>query len=173
MNTDLFPQFVSHKVVRAMRIVRVTPLTVLLQYPGSDEDAPAISYPVNEPLFSRYTPVPGDFLLFYPDGYVSPSPRAAFLEGYSPMPTVEPAMGVAMRKIEVGSVVLFRVPKDKMTNGAEIAPAIVTRAWTEKMVNLTVFPDYGEPYVQGSVSESETEPRSWFWPPLPKLEAIG
>lgn len=36
-------------------------------------------------MFHRYTPVPGDFLVIYEDGYMSFSPRKAFLDGYSPM----------------------------------------------------------------------------------------
>jgi len=34
---------------------------------------------------SRYLPIVGDWLMIYPDGYVSISPRPAFEDGYRPL----------------------------------------------------------------------------------------
>jgi hypothetical protein len=36
-------------------------------------------------------------------------------------------------------------------NGADIAPAVVTRVWSDEMVNVTVFPDCGAPVPATSV----------------------
>jgi hypothetical protein len=37
-----------------------------------------------DPMFVRYVPVPGDYLVVYEDGYKSFSPREAFIKGYTP-----------------------------------------------------------------------------------------
>lgn len=62
--------------------------------------------------------------------------------------TVKPA--------KVGRIVHV-IGKGAESNGAKVAPAIITRVWGEptengkQMVNLTIFPDYAAPLWQGSV----------------------
>lgn len=52
------------------------------------------------------------------------------------------------------------------SNGTDTQPAVITRVWGEGgidtrdkpvMVNVTVFPDVGEPFAQGSIHLYETE----------------
>lgn len=83
------PQYQSHKVVGALRITDVHPAA-----PGAAPDArPHLMYAPDgfnyvQPspdVFARYTPKPGDYLVFYPDGYMSFSPKAAFEDGYAPL----------------------------------------------------------------------------------------
>jgi len=63
-----------------------------------------------------------------------------------------------------GTTVIF---VGHMSNGINEHPAIVTRDWGDGMVNLTVFPDYGSPFNQGSVYR-EGDPRCYgglHWKP--------
>lgn len=71
------------------------------------------------------------------------------------------------QKPSVGRIVLFRSLE---SNGAKEHPAIITRVWSDGCVNLTVFPDYGEPVLKSSVtfaeiSETTAESYAWRWPP--------
>jgi hypothetical protein len=79
------------------------------------------------------------------------------------------------------------IGKGAESNGATVAPAIVTRVWSEptvdgkQMVNLTIFPDNAAPVPQGSVwlypsptaahdaawGLTGTEPFAAFWPERP------
>lgn len=50
------------------------------------------------------------------------------------------------------------------SNGANVAPAIITRAWDSNdtrnepaMVNVTALPDFGQPVIVGSVKVYDTE----------------
>lgn len=70
------PVYVSHKRVHALQIRGVNGF--LLQF---DEGFSAIE--VEPEMFVRYTPVPGDYLVVYEDGYRSISPQAAFESGYT------------------------------------------------------------------------------------------
>jgi hypothetical protein len=78
------PRYVSHKQVWALEIGEISIRSI------SSEDR-KLSFrdkgyePVVAPgqMFSRYTPVPGDFYVVYADGYKSFSPRKAFVEGYT------------------------------------------------------------------------------------------
>lgn len=95
---DKFPAYRSHKVVSAAVIYRVgshhldlmqpEDYDVVNTFPVTDGEAvnnlEYHSYGISDPstFFARYRPVPGDFLVFYPDGYISISPRQAFLDGY-------------------------------------------------------------------------------------------
>jgi hypothetical protein len=81
------PVYVSHKRVQALEIVSVGTYhpdrsgvlvrdVVLKGHEGEN-------FEVSQALFVRYVPGPGDFLVRYADGYLSFSPRKAFLEGYA------------------------------------------------------------------------------------------
>jgi len=64
------------------------------------------------------------------------------------------------------------------SNGADVAPAIITRVWNDGLINCTVFPDCAAPVPASSVSivEDEAAARARsegkdyivtvaFWPP--------
>lgn len=64
------------------------------------------------------------------------------------------------RTVVVGDIVLF---KGFQSNGVDVQPAIVTRVWSETMVNLTVLPDVGMPICFGSVHyDGINEQPSWM-----------
>lgn len=71
------PRYISHKQVWALEID-----TVNVHYISFRDKGYA---PINcsPQMFTRYTPVPGDYYVQYQDGYKSFSPRKAFLEGYT------------------------------------------------------------------------------------------
>lgn len=70
----------SHKIVQAVRIEQVKEGSTGGAILGlADNFAPYVAVPE---MTVRYMPVPGDYLMLYPDGYVSISPRQAFEEGY-------------------------------------------------------------------------------------------
>ncbi|MDI1263875.1 MAG: hypothetical protein PS018_11520 [bacterium] len=74
------PRYKSHKTVSALEIASITHRGdggVLLTFREDYE-----SFVLAAAIIARYTPVPGDFFIKYDDGYVSISPRKAFLEGY-------------------------------------------------------------------------------------------
>jgi hypothetical protein len=71
-------KFKCHKVVEAAEIAQVVGTGVSVRTPGGLDlfDCPE--------LFKRSAgPRPGDFLVRYDDGYISFSPREAFLAGYT------------------------------------------------------------------------------------------
>lgn len=77
------PLYRCHKVVRAAEIAEWGPsedgeirVAVL-----DGEEARFVTVP--RAVFARHAPQAGDFLVVYEDGYVSVSPRQAFLDGYS------------------------------------------------------------------------------------------
>lgn len=70
------PRYESHKKVWALEIALVTGHRLDFAEKGY---APTLA---DAEMFSRYTPVAGDFYVQYADGYKSFSPRKAFLEGY-------------------------------------------------------------------------------------------
>lgn len=65
------------KIVQAWRIKSIHGATLDLEGYGIMD--------VDEKIFSRYEPVPGDYMVKYADGYVSVSPALAFEEGYAPL----------------------------------------------------------------------------------------
>lgn len=77
--------FECHKIVRAGEIRAVSPshadgsrdLAVM-----SIDGASAVSVWCEPGMFARTTPEVGDYLVLYEDGYMSFSPRVAFLGGY-------------------------------------------------------------------------------------------
>lgn len=54
----------------------------------------------------------------------------------------------------VGRTVLV---KGHRSNGSDVHPGVVTRAWSQTCVNLTLFPDYAAPLPCGSVEFRQTE----------------
>jgi hypothetical protein len=70
------PRYKSSKIVAALEIASVEGHTLTFVEAGyAPIEAPA-------EMFLRYTPVPGDRYMVYPDGYKSFSPKKAFEEGY-------------------------------------------------------------------------------------------
>jgi len=71
------PRYRSHKIIHALEIKAVDGHRLTFVETGF---APIDADPA---MFTRYTPVPGDRYLVYPDGYTSFSPKKAFEEGYT------------------------------------------------------------------------------------------
>ena len=81
---DQLPQYRSHKVVRAApmgsfegiedgkQIVRL-----------ALSEGHSLRVGVDQAVFARRGPEPGDYLVVYDDGYISWSPKAAFEGGYT------------------------------------------------------------------------------------------
>jgi hypothetical protein len=70
------------------------------------------------------------------------------------------------QKLSIGRIVHFRAPGGVTHNGASVFPAMVTQIFDgSAYINLLVMPPFEPPYHEGSVSESDSAPRSWFWPP--------
>lgn len=71
-------------------------------------------------------------------------------------------------KPTIGRIVHFRADGALPGDTSAVRPAVVTRVWSDRCVNLEVF---GEPADTAarfptSVEEGGPEtPRSWFWPP--------
>lgn len=80
-----YPQYQSHKKIRALQIGDEFPITVngdgSVTLPIADVGFNKIT--VKAEVVSRYFPANGDFLVFYEDGYQSISPSKAFKEGYT------------------------------------------------------------------------------------------
>lgn len=72
------PLYKSHKTVRALEIDQAQHYTGWVTFLNDTRGVH-----VDVKLFERYRPVTGDFLLEYEDGYLSFSPRKAFVEGYT------------------------------------------------------------------------------------------
>jgi len=75
------PRYRSHKEVWALKITGVElyrngAVTLFLE-------APYEKTLVEHDMVRRYMPVPGDFLVLYPDGFRSISPREPFEQGYT------------------------------------------------------------------------------------------
>lgn len=70
------PRYKSKKLVWALEVKSIDGNTVT---PADKGYAPIEMKPE---VFARYTPVKGDFLVQYGDGYWSVSPRKPFIEGY-------------------------------------------------------------------------------------------
>lgn len=89
--TREMPRYKSHKTVWALEIATIDLPNDYDELAGAEKAARRVSF--KEPgyaavflpgeMFLRYTPVPGDFMVQYSDGYKSFSPRKAFLEGYT------------------------------------------------------------------------------------------
>lgn len=88
-----------------------------------------------------------------------------------------------VQKAGIGRVIHV-IGKGVHSNGAEVAPALITRVWGEpdatgkQLVNATIFPDLGKPHPQGSIHihpsrekaheavtrELGADPIAAFWP---------
>ena len=66
-------------------------------------------------------------------------------------------------KPSIGRIVIHH---GVQSNGEQRHPAIITRVWSDELVNLTVFPDNGFPISQ--TSQSLIDPNEgligWYWP---------
>lgn len=87
------PRYRSHKEVWALKIRRIESAAL----DGTtiyfvDEGYMPVTVPAE--MFTRYTPVEGDYLVVYDDGYKSISPAKAFDEGYKLIPPVAPGSPV-------------------------------------------------------------------------------
>ena len=67
--------------------------------------------------------------------------------------------------VKIGDIVLFQQATHEMPyNGGDVHPAIVSRVWSNTMVNLHVFPDAGVPFVATSVQHlGVLEPGAQGW----------
>jgi hypothetical protein len=83
---EFLPEYRSHKVVRAAKIVKMLEGDRMLLDVRAGPNLWVHATPTPS-LFSRYRPKPGDYYVVYEDGYVSISPKAAFEEGYSRAPS--------------------------------------------------------------------------------------
>jgi len=72
----------SHKIVEAGKILRFSgnPDTDKVDF---ELESGEIVGGVDDNILARGVPEPGDYLVRYPDGYISWSPAKAFDEGYS------------------------------------------------------------------------------------------
>lgn len=94
-DTAFMPRYQSHKIVSALEIASIdwTPnaISTAGQMQGGWTIVPAdpgfghINVDAN--FTARFMPKPGDFVVWYDDGYMSASPRKAFLEGYTRLNT--------------------------------------------------------------------------------------
>jgi hypothetical protein len=101
MNVTLLPQYQSHKVVHAAKIVAVEVIEqdgagrLTLAPIGAAEIA--FQADVDAAYMKKHTPQPGGYFVAYADGYLSFSPAEAFESGYTPLveaptPTPEPKL---------------------------------------------------------------------------------
>jgi len=105
-DVEQLPLYKSHKRVHALEIASVGPREMASDRQGlfrhlRFKDEGFDGYAASEEMFSRYVPVPGDFLVFYEDGYKSFSPRKAFLEGYTRAEPDALEFGAAARQADV------------------------------------------------------------------------
>lgn len=77
-----WPEYVSHKRVRAVKIVMIEVDCVTIALPNGCVSM--IEVPLK--LFARGEAKPGDYLVVYDDGYMSWSPAKAFEDGYTLAP---------------------------------------------------------------------------------------
>ena len=80
--TKNYPHYRSHKVVQAAQIAHVgDPDVDGNRYIFFELGFPQILCPA--PMFARYVPVPGDYLVVYRDNYMSFSPKVELEDGYA------------------------------------------------------------------------------------------
>lgn len=77
-----------------------------------------------------------------------------------------------MPKPSLGRIVLVPI-EPEMNNGATVAPAIITRVWSDTTVNLRVLADSHNPplwrtsstYTDDLDQRDQTHVNYWTWPP--------
>lgn len=85
-NVEQLPQYRSHKVVRAGKIVAIKMTgsgsfaKVVLEVPGAHE---LVEVPIEPAYYRKHDPQIGGYYVVYDDGYESWSPKEAFEAGYS------------------------------------------------------------------------------------------
>lgn len=77
-------KYQSHKEVMAAKIDAIFTSGTNIEVVVEGEENPVQCDPM---MFARFHPKPGDYLVFYEDGYRSFSPKKAFEEGYTLIPT--------------------------------------------------------------------------------------
>ena len=86
---DRLPNFKSHKVVRAARILGIENPPGVSDSPylrlDSGNTEPSFFVPVDQEYLDRHKPQVGGYFVVYDDGYRSWSPAKAFEEGYTPL----------------------------------------------------------------------------------------
>lgn len=60
-----------------------------------------------------------------------------------------------MSKPALGRIVIVRVPQP--FNGSNFHPGVITRVWSDTMVNVKVLPDCGPPYDETSITLHATK----------------
>lgn len=79
------------------------------------------------------------------------------------------------QKPSIGRTVIYRLNESEVaTNGGStVAPAVITRVWTDTLVNLRILFDSSEVGHRTSVpisdlgedeNEGHAKPFSWYWP---------
>lgn len=81
VTASAMPHWRSYKVVSAAPIESYFGNEVRIDLGGTVGRYLSVTVPPG--CFIRYTPVKGDYLVIYDDGYTSVSPKAAFEAGYS------------------------------------------------------------------------------------------
>jgi len=77
-----WPQYQSHEGMRAMRIKALSDLSTA--YPVMHLENGYDLRATSDGMFDHYEPVPGDYVLFWPDGSFSLMARAHFDQGFTP-----------------------------------------------------------------------------------------
>lgn len=101
--------YTCHKKVKASEITSVGEYGMITL-----ERAVTLACP--DEMFSRYRPVPGDFLVVYEDGYKAFSPRQAFLDGYK-------ADGESFADIKEGLKIKNRTASTNVDDGVALSCA--------------------------------------------------
>lgn len=76
-----------------------------------------------------------------------------------------------MSKPTIGRTVIYRFPDHEqipLNNYAEVAPAVITRVWTDDCVNLKVLADGPFDLWKTSVTQGDG-PHQWKWPELSRV----
>jgi len=76
------------------------------------------------------------------------------------------------QKPSVGCIVLVPI-EPEMNNGSDVAPAIITRVWSDTTVNVRVLADSQNPplwrtsatYTEDLATREQTHVNYWTWPP--------
>jgi hypothetical protein len=86
------------------------------------------------------------------------------------MPRKNSKNGKAFKLPHIGQIVhVYTRNPNYWYNGCGVGPypAVVTRVWSDKCINLKVMPDCGLPYDLTSTVRKEVEEQYNWWEPLP------